>query len=363
MTGGPELALAASARDWADRLHSFLLDHGGGRVTSRVMGADQAVADTYDVLVIDDICSFLTPRLVRSTRELGREIVGVYSPADAPDAKRHLLECGITDVIESDASPEEFLAVVIGTLAHRRPTQTHAIGSSSSFRVGVFGPVGGVGVTEVSIGLAKALSQTLFTVLIDLDQQSPSIAQRLDLPLHPNLLSAIDSAHHGGRLSTSMIESDGLHVIGGLAAPGSPEVPAVEVEGLLDEVGAAGPAVVVSDLGVLRPDRLAMSRFNALVAVGSANPVGLARLVRLVQTVDATVTGADVVAVANRVAGGRREFETRAELTRLLNGVAIVTLPEDRGLERASWDGVNLTRGPFARAMGRMASLIEGVMR
>ncbi len=327
------------------------------------MGADQAVSDNYDVLVIDDICSFLTPRLVRSTRQLGREIIGVYSPADAPDAKRNLLECGITDVIESDASPEEFLAVAVGTLAHRRPSPTHAIGSSKSFRIGVLGPVGGVGVTEVSIGLARALSQNLFTVLIDLDQQSPSIAQRLDLPLHPNLLSAIDSAHHGGRLADSMIESDGLHVIGGLATSGGVVVSAVEVEGLLDEVGASGPAVVVSDLGVLRPDRLTMSRFNALVAVGSANPVGLSRLVRLVQAVNSTGTSADVVAVGNRAAGGRRDFETRSELTRLLPGVAIATLPEDRGIERASWDGVSLTRGPVARAMGRMASLIEGVMR
>jgi MinD-like ATPase involved in chromosome partitioning or flagellar assembly len=327
------------------------------------MGAEQAVSDNYEVLVIDDICSFLTPRLVRSTRELGREIIGVYSPSDAPDAKRHLLECGITDVIESDASPEEFLAVAIGTLTHRRPAQVHATTSSKSFRVGVFGPVGGVGVTEVSIGLAKALSRSLLTVLVDLDQQSPSIAQRLDLPLHPNLLSAIDSAHHGGRLGDSMLDSDGLQVIGGLAAPGMSEVPPVEVEGLLDEIGASGPAVIVSDLGVLRPDRLAISRFNALVAVGSANPVGLSRLVRLAQSVDVTATTADVVAVANRVAGGRREFETRAELTRLLDGMAIVTLPEDRGIERASWDGVTLTRGPFARAVGRMASLIEGVMR
>ena len=28
----PEIALAASAREWPDRLHRFLLDHGGGVV-------------------------------------------------------------------------------------------------------------------------------------------------------------------------------------------------------------------------------------------------------------------------------------------------------------------------------------------
>jgi MinD-like ATPase involved in chromosome partitioning or flagellar assembly len=363
VNSGPELALAASTRDWADRLHRFLLDHGGGRVTSRIMGADQAASDHYEVLVIDDICSFLTPRLVRSIRQSGREMIGVYNPADAPDAKRHLLECGITDVIESDAAPEEFLSVAAGTLAHRQPTQDPVVRTSKSFRIGVLGPLGGVGVTEVAIGLARALSHTLSTVLIDLDQTTPSIAQRLDLPLHPNLLSAVDISHHGGRLDEAMIESDGLRIIGGLAAPGSMEVAPVEVEGLLEEVGASGPAVVVADLGVLSPDRLGLPTFNGLIVVGSSNPVGLSRLVRLVQAVTIIAGGADVVAVGNRTAGGRREFETRAELTRLLPGVPVAILPEDRGMERAAWEGVTLTRGMFARSMERMATLIEGVMR
>ena len=119
MKTGPELALAASARAWPDRLHRFLIDHGGGRVRTRIMSLEQAVNDQYEVLFVDDVCSFLTPRLVRSVRELGREIVGVYDPVDADDAKRHLLECGITDVIEEGAAPVEFLALAEATLLHR----------------------------------------------------------------------------------------------------------------------------------------------------------------------------------------------------------------------------------------------------
>ena len=60
----PDIALAASARDWPDRLHRFLLDHGGGRVVDRIMTPDQATGSSFDVLLIDDVCSFLTPRLV-----------------------------------------------------------------------------------------------------------------------------------------------------------------------------------------------------------------------------------------------------------------------------------------------------------
>jgi MinD-like ATPase involved in chromosome partitioning or flagellar assembly len=363
VTPGPELALAASARDWPDRLHRFLLDHGGGRVSSRVMGTDQAMSDVYEVLVIDDICSFLTPRLVRTLRQSGREIVGVYSPVDAPDAKRLLLECGITDVVESDAAPEEFLSVVTGTLAHKRVAPGPAAGTKTSFRIGVLGAIGGVGVTEVSIGIAEGLSQAVPTLLIDLDQQSPSIAQRLDLPLHPNLLSAVDSAHHGGDIGAAIIETGRLGVIGGLASSGNGEVSLVEIDGLLEDVAGSGYQMLVADLGAPQPERLPGLRLNVLIAVGSANPVGLSRLVRLVQLVGDRAGFEDLVAVANRVGGGRREFEVRTELARLLPEVPVVLLPEDRGLERAAWDGVGLGRGPFARSVARIATLIQGATR
>ncbi|HSM44944.1 MAG TPA: hypothetical protein VK969_08005, partial [Acidimicrobiia bacterium] len=61
---GPDIALAASARDWPDRFHRFLLDHGGGRIVDRVMAGDQVGDTRFDVILIDDVCSFLTPRLV-----------------------------------------------------------------------------------------------------------------------------------------------------------------------------------------------------------------------------------------------------------------------------------------------------------
>src|SRR5690606_34142626 len=89
------------------------------RIVERVMAAEQATDLDFDVLLIDDVCSFLTPRLVMKLKQAGREVIGAYMPEDGTDAKRRLLECGITDVIETDSSPEEFLAKVRATLAHR----------------------------------------------------------------------------------------------------------------------------------------------------------------------------------------------------------------------------------------------------
>ena len=126
---------------------------------------------------------------------MGREIVGVYDPVDAHDAKRHLLECGITDVIEEGAAPDEFLAIAGATLLHRGAPSSPVTSRPRSFRVGVLGPIGGVGCTEIAIGIATNL-HSRSTLLIDLDERMPSVTQRLDLPVHPNLLTALEAAHH-----------------------------------------------------------------------------------------------------------------------------------------------------------------------
>ena len=359
---GPEIALAASARVWPDRLHRFLLDHGGGRVRSRVMGPDQATGDRYDVIFIDDVCSFLTPRLVRTIRELDREIVGVYEPADAPDAKRHLLECGITDVIEADAAPDEFLALATALLLHRSEAPSIPVRATTSFRVGVLGPIGGVGATEIAIGIAANLSRSRTTTLIDLDQATPSVAQRLDLPLHPNLMTAVDAAHHSpGEMSRAILAHELVDVVGGQAKPGvTQELAPVEVEGLLDELGKTGYEVLVADLGAPSLKSLDLIHLDALIAVGLANPVGIARLVRTVGLLGSRPDPPDTVALVNRVGSGSvRRQEIRAETARLLPTIPVILLPEDSRLERAAWDGVTPTRGPFAKALRSVASLID----
>jgi len=362
---GPELALAASARAWPDRLHRFLIDHGGGRVRTRVMGPEQAVRDQYEVLFIDDVCSFLTPRLVRNVREMGREIVGVYDPVDAHDAKRHLLECGITDVIEEGAAPDEFLAIAEATVLHGGTTLPTVSSTPRSFRVGVVGPIGGVGCTEIAIGIATNLSHSRSTLLIDLDERMPSVTQRLDLPIHPNLLTALEATHHvAGSVTEAILDHDSIDVIGGLVNTASGHgIPHVEIEGVLDEIGKAGYEVVVADLGSPRPDRLGLIRFHVLIVVGLANPVGIARLVRSVLELSNRTDMPDTVALVNRVAAGsRRRLEIRAEMARLLPTIPTILVPEDSRLERASWDGTRLGRGPFAKSVSRLASLIDGAV-
>jgi MinD-like ATPase involved in chromosome partitioning or flagellar assembly len=225
--------------------------------------------------------------------------------------------------------------------------------------VGVFGPLGGVGVTEVAIALAFCLNGARPTALLDLDQANPSVAQRLDLPLHPNLMTAVDSAHHSGRIGEALIDCQGLAIVGGLATQGSHELSPVEIDGVMAEVGGVGFDVLVADLGASRADRLGSLLFDALIAVGLASPIGMARLVRTIQAVLASAGGSDLVAAVNRAGrGGRRRLEVRAEMVRLIPQIPVVLFPEDRSLERAAWDGKHLDRGPFLRSVSRVAELI-----
>ncbi len=356
---GPELALAASARDWPDLVHRFLLDHGGGRVRARVMGAEQALATEYQVLVIDDVCSFLSPRLVRRLREQGKGVLGVFSPEDGPDAKRRLLECGISDVIEADARPEEFLQAIAATLSQSAPAPEQEITVfHSAFRVAVLSAATGAGGTEVAIALAASLALTRDVILIDLDQAHPGIAQRLDLPPHPNLRTAVDLAHHDQeRLPSAVARKGALNVVGGVpGATPNGAVPRIEIDGLLEDLGQVHPTLVL-DLGELTDSQPPVAQ--AQLMVGEASPVGLTRLAHAVERAS-SVGPRDLVAVVNRTAGGpHRRDDIRDELARAIPGVPTILLPEDRRIERAAWNGEFSRTGPFAKAVGRIAALID----
>ncbi len=364
---GPDIALAASARDWPDRLHRYLLDHGGGRVVAHVMGADQALAERYDVFLVDDICSFLTPRLVTEIKSGGSDVIGVFSPGDGPDAKRRLLECGISDVIDTGAAPHEFLEKISATLSHRvRVEKTNLEGRARGTSIGVTGAAAGVGITELSVGLASSLSDQLGVVcLVDLDPRLPSIAQRLGLPLHPNIRTAIDRVMHAsGRVEDAMQWLGDIAVIGGVAdgGRGSP-LSHVEASMLLDSLFPPAEAVVV-DLGPLGTETPgAMRTLDVVVVVGAADPIGIARLLRTVHGILEAPRTTPILVVANMTPRSPfHESEVRLELARAFPDLPSAALPFDRKLARLSWDGGLARRGPFSKAVGRLAAVIaEGV--
>lgn len=327
------------------------------------MGAAQAVESRFDVMLIDDVCSFLTPRLVSLVKGKGRDVIGVFAAEDGTDAKRRLLECGITDVIEMEASPAEFVEKISSTMAHRPSTLPGADRVPARLvSIGVAGATDGVGATEIATTLAAILSATANTILFDLDTLWPSVAQRLDLPLHPNLRTVLDAAMHNPERVYSGIQRMGdLNVVGGVADAGRGRpVSRVEVAAVYDQL-ANDYDVAVSDLGAYgrRIDGIELV-LHSLVIVGSADPVGVARLLKTLDAVAAAGHRSQVLAVVSKTPARRfHEAEVRREMGLAHPRIPVMTVPFDERLVGASWEGLPANRGPMAKSMRRMARLIS----
>lgn len=357
----PEIAIAGSVRDWPDRLHRHLLAHGGGTVVGRALAVEQVLATTFDVLVIDDVCSFLTPKLVTLIKRAGADVLGVFSPSDGPDAKQRLLECGIADVIESDASADEFARKLRATFSSRLPETVPDEMPRKGWSIGVTGAAEGVGATEIAIGLGNALATSTQAGLVDIDPVRPSIAQRLDLPLHPNLRTALDLVmNNSADISSAFHIRDRLTVVGGVADRGhASPISYAETALLLDELSMM-LSVVVADLGPFdRAIRGVLGSFHTIALVGASDPVGIARALQTAEKLIEVIDESRLLLIPNQVP--RRRFhqtEIRAELRSAFPNLPIVMVRSDPRVTEASWEGALARRGPFSRAMRQMASLI-----
>lgn len=379
-----ELALAVSTRGWSERLHRFLVDHGGARVRLYVIQPQEAFSEEFDVLVIDDICSFLSPHLVEKLTLMGRRVVGVYNPAEFPDGKDRLLACHVAEVIEAEASPEEFLTLFeqLG-IDHAFPSQfgvttekpvesdPHSDGRPALAAVG--SPPGGCGATEVAIGLAQRLSERYEEVgLLDLDQRAPSVAPRLGLELHPNLLTAIDAVHHQSDSLPSCWQrprGSRLRVLSGVpTASDRKQLRGGEVAEVLLEITRLIEATVVN-FGSEEPisgDRpfwdaygtvsdAVLDMAQVVVGVALPTPVGMIRMIEWTGAIRARHPGIAFYLVVNRAPTALSIRRALFEELNATGPVRIVFLPEDPLVSAAAWNGMLVERGKFRRGCDRLA--------
>jgi MinD-like ATPase involved in chromosome partitioning or flagellar assembly len=344
------------------------------------MGPEDLVGESFDVLLIDDICSFLTPRLVARVKSSGREVVGVFDPAEFADGKERLLECGVSDVVEADAHPDEFLRV-ISRVAQHVVTTTLTDGGAGDPVIpevpeprmqkilAVGGPAGGTGSTEVAIAIACRLGEAgRRVVLIDADEVAPSIAQRLSLSIHPNLRTAIDIMEHRTGPLTSVTQRVGdIAVIAGLPNVSDwSEVRPTQVTDLIEDLSAVFDHVVVNVGSHLEnlgfggaSDRFGISRrtiagADRAIAVSLPNPVGVGRTLGWLAEAQRLRTGAPIDLLINRAPRDQfRRGELIEEITRSYQPASFGFVPTDEAVTRAAWDGVVVNRGRFKRALDR----------
>lgn len=386
MSGAPELAIVVSPRDWAEVLHRWVADHGGALVRARIVGPQDAIEEGYDVLVVEDLTSFLSPRLVEDVRRLGRQVLGVYDPAE-PWGRARLEELGVDDVLPSTTSPEEIVQAVRALVAVRsigwdlHPIDVGVPGGSDGARrsplVVVGGPGGGCGRTEVAVGLTDAFARHgRSAVLVDADDVAPSVAQRLGLPLHPNLRTAIDVIEHGGGdLGAALRQiAPGVDVLVGLPSPRDwrqvrPREVAATVSALRD-----GPRdVVIADVGPVIEEvpaghgaerfgitRAMLGRATAIVAVCAPTPVGVARLLSWVSQVGGMAPSVPVHGVVNAVPRGRFvRGELSEELWRAWPLSSVGFVPMDGRVRDAAWRGCLVGGGGFQRALDGLVAALD----
>lgn len=396
----PAVMLAHSIRGWAQELHFFLMDHGGAMVRGYVMSPEDALGDKYDVLLVDDVTSFLSTRLVSKLQRSGIRVIGVYETADpGGTGKQRLLELGVDEALADTTPPAEFveaIARVAGPMiiddpelrglmdsvraesAAAGPVDHDALSRRRrrGYVIAVAAATGGAGATEVAIQLATALrNRGQSTVLVDTDEQAPSVAQRLGLALHPNIRTAVDAVHHGtGALAGTLrpIPIAGISVLSGLPNPRDWfELRSGEVAEVLAELASTHP-YVVANVGPRLEDlpetggparfsvtRATLSMADIVVLVGATTPVGVTRIVDWLADGRSLIAGKPLHIVLNQHQHGPFvASEVEVELRRSLAPQSITVAPFDKRVPRASWDGQLVPPGPFAKAVNKLAAAV-----
>jgi MinD-like ATPase involved in chromosome partitioning or flagellar assembly len=382
----PEVALVFSPEAWVETLHRHLTDHGGARVRQVVMDPSLAFDEEYATIVVSHRWPALTRTFVDAIHQRRRSILGVFDP-DEPGGEEYLMALGVDRVLAADASMELFVDALTGMAPERETapsvgaleaavegsleSKPAADGASSHRRLIAVGGTPGAGTTEAAIGLATVLGRVdVRTVLVDADDVAPSIAQRLGLPIEPNLRTAIESVEYGmGELDATVAHrAPDLKVLCGL-----PNVDAwsqVRPSELLDVVAALARARrhVVANVGSRLEDvgrggrsrygisRAVVTEASVLIGVGPATPVGVTRLLGWVTEVRALNPTAPVHLVANRAPRDAfRRAEIEQEIVRTFQPVSLSFLPPDPRVERAAWAGDVVEYGPFAKAVAELA--------
>lgn len=371
----PVIMLTHSSRPWARELHRFVADHGGASVCGYAVSKESAVDADYDILFVDDVTSFLSPRLVTTLQDKGIKIVGIYDPLDGGDTGAKLLESyGVDAVVPNPSAADDLLGAIFDVGPGPSPQlmgsadEDFPAATATQGVVVVTGAAGGVGATEVAIALAGELAARVPSVLVDADTEHPAIAQRLGLPPHPNLVTACDRVQHNESVAGSFLSHRDLDcsIIGGIPDPTRwAAVQPGELAELVLELSRERTVVVNTgpnneDLAGLGDrflaGRAALAAANRVVLVTAADPVGVRR------TIDWLALGRDLVGtlpvhlVLNRCPGGaavRRELEREVSRNHEFTSVSVVGV--DKHVSSAAWRASPMRKGPVRRLSRRLA--------
>jgi MinD-like ATPase involved in chromosome partitioning or flagellar assembly len=347
----------------------------------------------------------------------GIAVVGLV-PAGDEDAERRLRQLGVDVVLVADSPPADISAAVVAAVSRteerrRDPTSGLRLADpraalphsppedaepappdlGSGRVVAVWGPTGAPGRTTVAVGLAAELAALgRGALLVDADVYGGVVAQVLGLLDEAPGLAAGCRLANAGSLDLPALAGlarrlgPALRVLTGIArADRWPELRPAALDAVLGLCRSLAEVTVV-DCGFaleqdeeLAYDTLAPRRNGAtlavleqadtVLAVGSADPVGLSRLVRGLGELREALPDAAPVVVVNRLRSsavpGDAAAEVRAALSRYAGVHAVHLVPYDvAALDGALVAGRTLTEqapaSPARLALARLAAHLVG---
>ena len=250
----------------------------------------------------------------------------------------------------------------------------------------VWGPHGAPGRSTVAVSVAHGLAACGGAILVDADVEAPSLVQLLGMPEDSSALAGAARLATHGRLDAESFRrilapvGDGLFLLGGLGRSGRwrelPPASMTEVWAQCRRAAAwtvvdvaGGPADDDVDDFTLEPGRGAVtadlvSHADVILVVGGADPVGVRRLLQLLDEMGASMNPVGrVEVVINRVrasaAGPSPQQALREALARFGGLEDIVLLPDDAATADACLlQGCTVLEQAPASALGKALSAL-----
>ncbi len=388
------IGIVASSREWRSILQAHVRDHVADVKVQILREPRMALELELDVVVIDDVSSFLTRDKVVRLREKGTRVVGIYDPEGQEGLGITFLEnLGVDLSLPSNISPEEMISAVSQlqprenysnvfdhAVADFSSTQTPTVEPGNSAIITVAGPAG-TGSTEIAIALADLLvARRTATLLIDCDEVGPSVARRIGFHLHPNILTAMDAVANVtkpltemvGRPSDRVANSVNFDVIPGIANP--EDWSQLRSSDIADLFTAARKSwrYIVCNTGPFTEDlsgygmerfggtRAALEYADVIIGVMSPTTTGYMRFLDWLSSLRSLGHDRAVYVVVNRAPkSGYIRKEIESQLTRDVDSRYIAGLffvAEDEKVTKAEWEGQLVSRGPFLNTVAEVAT-------
>ncbi|MDO4899416.1 hypothetical protein [Actinomyces sp.] len=287
------------------------------------------------------------------------------------------------DAISSSEHPQHSARPGVEHMGAAEPT------SARGRLVVVWGPQGAPGRTTLAASLAAGL--TGGAILVDADIEAPSLTQLLGLPEDSSSLATAARLASRGRLDAETLDrilvpiSEGRRLLTGLGRPGRwRELPPAAMSEVWEQCRHSAPWTVVDIAGgqvddavddfTLEPGRGAMAAellrsADVVVMVGAGDPIGVRRLLQLIDDLDGTLRLSGRIEVAvNRVrasaAGPSPQRAVREALARYGGVEEVTVLPEDaQTTDRCLMEGrpvlESAPTSPLGRALTELVDRID----